>query len=52
MIVTIPHNEEISENGKNRWKKEVGFAISRRKANRGKHKHLEMRRMRSHLEKC
>ena len=35
MIVTVPQNGEISENGKNGRRKGVGSAISRRRANRG-----------------
>ena len=34
MVVTFPHNGEISENGKNEGRKGVGSAISRRKTNR------------------
>ena len=33
MVVTVPQNEEISENGKNGGRKGVGCAISRRRAN-------------------
>ena len=35
MVVTIPQNEEISENGKNGEREGVGSAIRRRRANRG-----------------
>ena len=36
MVVTVPQNEEISENGKNGGRKGVGgSAISWRRANRG-----------------
>ena len=35
IVVTVPQNEEISENWKNGGRKEVGFAISRRRANKG-----------------
>ena len=35
MVVTVPQNGEISENGKNGGRKGVGSAISWRRANRG-----------------
>ena len=35
MVITVPQNEEISENGNNGGKKGVGSAISWRRANRG-----------------
>ena len=35
MVVTIPQNEEISDNGKYGGRKGVGSAISQRTTNRG-----------------
>ena len=35
MVVMVPQNEEISENGKNGGRKGVGSAISRNRAIRG-----------------
>ena len=34
MAIEVPKNEEISAGGKNGGKKEIAFAIFRRKANR------------------
>ena len=35
MAIEAPQNEEISGGGKNGGKKRIGFAIHRRRANRG-----------------
>ena len=35
MVVTVLHNEEILKNGKNGGRKEIGSAISRKRAYRG-----------------
>ena len=35
MAIGIPQNKEICGGGKNRRRKEIGFAILRRRANRG-----------------
>ena len=35
MAIGVSQNEEISEGGKNGWRKVVGSAIRGRKANRG-----------------
>ena len=35
MAIEVPQNEMISGRGKNGGRKEIGFAILRRRANRG-----------------
>ena len=54
MEIEVPQNEEISGGGKNGWRKEVSYAIRRRRANRGSvniKKRERERERRSCLEK-